>query len=158
MYLNTGDVWEAALTFLKQGVSCLTPTRWFPQTTSPFAFLFLTVLRWIFTLHSLPPTSTSPLVQAFFFVHFSPPCLALPGFLPAWRLLKLNRGGRSLRLARTNAFPWDLSLFFHTSVSKDVPAVLFTAKHQPSSRICPPFFNDIMFLYTFCGKEQHVTW
>lgn len=44
--------------------------------------------------------------------------------------------------------------FFHARVWKDVHAALFTVKHPRSSRIWPPFFNDVVILYTFCGKEK----
>lgn len=127
--------------------------------TSPFAFLFLTFLWWIFTVHSLPPTSTSPSVQTFFSVHFSPHVwLSLDTPPPCGASLDWTEGDEAFAPARTSAFPWDLSLFFHTSVSKDVAAVLFTAKHQPSSRIWPPFLMILCFYTPFCGKEQHVTW
>lgn len=128
--------------------------------TSPFDFLFLTFLRRIFTLHWPPPTSTSPSVQTFFSVHSlpppHPPCLALPGCLPGGASLNWTVGDDAFALEDKRFSLGFISVFPHQCLEGCTGSIIYS-KTSAFQQDLTPFFNDIMFLYTFCGKEQHVT-
>lgn len=146
--------------FLKQGVSCLAsaPTLQFSPMTSPFRF---DLLCWF-----SPCTPHCPPRTLHHHSKHSPKCTFPPRFgllIPlSRRLLKPNAilSPRMMRPSRTNFFPLGfVSVVFHTDVSEDVQAALFTVKHPRSSGIWPPFLMILCF-YTvlWTGETCCISW
>lgn len=154
---------------LKQIYLISSTAHWFSQMTPPFAFFFFpisTSLWWIFTLHASPhAANTSPWVRTFFSKHS--PCVWLLDFPLLRRLLKLTSAPLHQRRTMTPS-RWQgqtiflgiyvFWVFFPRQGLESCTCGIIYSKTSTFQQDLTSFFNDVVFFYTFCGKEKHFTW